>query len=281
MITRLVDSHVHFWQPDKLHYAWLADLSLLNRPFGPADLAAEADGLPLEGIVFVQADCAAEDSMREVEWVSALAAADPRVQGIVAFAPLEQSRVSHYLGDLRANPLVKGVRRLIQSERVDFAAQPEFVRGVRLLAEYGLSFDICIRHEQLPAVIALAGECPEVRFVLDHAGKPRIRDHLIEPWATNIRRLAEFPNVACKLSGLVTEADVATWTPTDLQPYIDIVLEAFGPERVMFGGDWPVVKLAAEYSRWAAAAEVALSGLTDTELDKLFYTNACRFYHLS
>lgn len=281
MITRLVDSHVHFWQPDRLHYDWLAGLPALNRPFGPGDLSAEADGLPLERIVFVQADCAVADSMREVEWVSSLTAADPRIQGIVAFAALEIPGAAHHLTELCANPLVKGVRRLIQSEGVDFAAQPEFVGGVRLLAEYGLSFDICIRHEQLPAVITLVGECPEVRFVLDHAGKPAIHDHLIEPWAAHIRRLAEFPNVACKLSGLVTEADVTAWSPADLQPYIDTLLKAFGPERVMFGGDWPVVNLAADYARWVTTAESAVSSLTETKRDQIFYSNACNFYRLA
>lgn len=280
MIARLVDSHVHFWHPDLLRYNWLSALPALNRPFGPADLLAEAGDLPLERIVFVQADCATEDTLREVEWVSSLAAADPRIQGIVAFAALEQTGVAHHLANLRGNPLVKGVRRLIQSEEVEFAAQPDFVRGVRLLAEYGLSFDICIRHEQLPAVIMLVGKCPDVHFVLDHAGKPGIRDHLMEPWAANIRQLADFSNVTCKLSGLVTEADVEKWTLAGLQPYIDTVLAAFGPNRVMFGGDWPVAKLAANYIRWAEAAETAIGALSEAERDKVFYTNACDFYHL-
>lgn len=280
MISRLVDSHVHFWQPDRLQYPWLAELPALNRQFGPADLSAEASGLPLERIVFVQADCAAEDSLREVEWVSSLAAADPRIQGIVAFAPLEQAGLGGYLDALRGNPLVKGVRRLIQSEGPDFAAAPSLIDGVRRLEELGFSFDICIRHTQLPAVITLVEQCPGVRFVLDHAGKPGIKERLLEPWAANIRRLAELPNVACKLSGLVTEADPAAWSPGDLQLYIDTVLAAFGAGRVMFGGDWPVVRLAADYARWAATAEAAVGTLAAADQDRIFYTNACEFYRL-
>lgn len=281
MITRLVDSHVHFWQPDRLRYPWLDGLPALNRSFGPADLSAEAGGLPLERIVFVQADCVAEDRLGEVEWVSELAAADPRIQAIVAFAALERPDAAGQLAELSGSRLVKGVRRLIQGESVDFAAQPDFVRGVSLLAGYDLSFDICIRHEQMPAVIRLVGACPEVRFVLDHAGKPGIRDRLMEPWADHIRQLATLPNVVCKLSGLVSEADVENWTPDDLQPYIDVTLAAFGPDRVLFGGDWPVARLAADYTRWAATAEAALGKLTEAERDRIFYANACAFYRLA
>jgi L-fuconolactonase len=280
VIERLVDSHVHFWHPEALHYEWLGDVPLLNRPFVPKDLAAASAGLPLERIVFVQADCVVGEGLREAAWVSDLAVAEPRIGGIVAFAPLDQPDVADYLAELRKYRLVRGVRRLIQSEAVDFAANPDLVRGVQSLAALNLSFDICIRHEQMPSVISLVRSCPDVRFILDHAGKPGIKDHLIEPWAAHLRELASLPNVWCKLSGLITEADFSAWTPEDLQPYVDHVLDCFGTERVMFGGDWPVVNLAGDYALWLGTAAGMVGHLPAADQDRIFYSNACKFYSL-
>jgi L-fuconolactonase len=281
-MKRYIDAHVHFWQPGRLRYDWLANVPNINRPYEPADLARAAERLPLEGIVFVQADCVAADGLREVAWVSELAEAEPRIQGIVAFAPLEQvTSAAAYLTELSNYPLVKGVRRLIQDEPAAFAIQPDFVSGVQLLADYDLPFDVCIRHHQLEATIALVKQCPHVRFVLDHFGKPDIKAHLMEPWATHLAQLADLPNVACKLSGLVTEADWQGWTAADLQPYMDHALAVFGPERVMFGGDWPVSELATDYARWLRTAAAAVNHLNEAEKDRIFYTNARDFYRLT
>ncbi|MBX3058141.1 MAG: amidohydrolase family protein [Anaerolineae bacterium] len=282
MIKRLIDSHIHFWQPDHLRYQWLASVPAINRPYEPADLARAAEGFPLVSIVFVQADCVAADGLGEVAWVSELAQAEPRIQGIVAFAPLEQGETAvNYLSQLRQYPLVKGVRRLLQDEPTAFATKPHFVRGVQALADFDLSFDICIRHHQLEAAIALVKQCPQVRFVLDHFGKPDIKAHLMEPWATNLAQLAALPNVCCKLSGLVTEADWQHWTAADLQPYIAHALAVFGPERLLFGGDWPVCELAADYGRWVQTAVTTLNHLNEAEMGRIFYENARAFYRLS
>lgn len=144
-----------------------------------------------------------------------------------------------------------------------------------------LPFDLCIRHHQLAETIALVKQCPNVRFVLDHLGKPDVKGRQMEPWASHLVQLAELPNVTCKLSGLVTEADWQMWTPADLQPYIDHALAVFGPERVMFGGDWPVSQLATDYARWLETAEVSLKRLDEAEKDRIFYTNAWNFYRLA
>jgi L-fuconolactonase len=280
MIPRLVDSHIHFWDPHHLHYTWLADLPALNRSFTHANLAQATPSIPLEKIVFVQADCAPAEAIGEVVWVNALAASEPRIQGIVAFAPLEQPNAREVLAELRRFPLVKGVRRLIQSEADDFAARADFVRGVQALVDFDLPFDICIRHAQFPAVIDMVHQCPDNRFVLDHFGKPPIKAGQIEPWAANLTQLAAFPNVHCKLSGLVTEADHAQWTPADLQPYIDHALMVFGSERLMFGGDWPVSELAATYLHWVETAQAAVSHLSADQQDCIFYSNAVDFYQL-
>lgn len=281
MSFEVIDSHVHFWNPERLDYPWLADVPSLNRAFLPADLPPDTPGLTLAGVVFVQADCSPEQGQDEVAWVSQLADHDPRIRAIVAFAPLEHPETARVaLAALRSYPLVRGIRRLIQSEPDGFAAQPAFIEGVRLLAEYGYTFDICARHHQLGDVVELVAACPQVSFVLDHIGKPDIASGALDPWREHISALAAHPNVTCKLSGLVTEADAAHWRPADLQPYIDHVLHAFGTARLMFGSDWPVVNLAADYPRWASVALDALRGISPQERRACFYDNARAFYRL-
>jgi len=275
----IIDSHVHFWQPDYLRYEWLANLPTINRPYQPQDLSQAAAGIDVQSIVFVQADCVPEDGLKEVAWVSDLAQKEPRIQAIVAYAPLEQgAEVSTYLEQLAGFPLVKGVRRLIQSEGPGFASQPDFIRGVQRLAEFDFSFDICVIHHQLIDTLQLVEACPDVSFVLDHCGKPNINEQVQEPWKTHITRLAEYPNVSCKISGLVTEANWQTWSRQDLKPYIDHVLAVFGTERVMFGGDWPVVELATTYYEWLRTAIWAVSALSSPEQEQIFIHNASRFY---
>ncbi len=277
----LVDAHVHFWDTRRLRYDWLASSAQLNRPFLPQDLPAPSSNWRLGGLVFVQADCACDQGQAEVEWVTGLAAAYPVIQGIVAFAPLERGEGARAQAQwLSRQPLVKGARRLIQDEGPGFAVQPDFVRGVALLADYGLSFDLCIRHHQMREIITLARECPAVSFVLDHIGKPNIKDGALEPWRADLVELASLPNVACKLSGLVTEADHERWQPDDLQPYIDHVLSTFGPERVMFGSDWPVQTLAARYEQWVRVLQGAAAARPEADRRRLFSENARTFYRL-
>ncbi|MBX3064696.1 MAG: amidohydrolase family protein [Anaerolineae bacterium] len=281
-MQKIIDSHVHFWNPAELSYTWLAGAPLLNRSYLPADLPGTGTDWSLEKVVFVQADCAADQGVEEAQWVASLAEADPRIAGIVAFAPLEDGgeTVQPVLDLLSAIPLVKGVRRLLQDEPAGFSTQAAFVEGVRLLASYNFSFDICIRHWQLPEVIELVRACPNLRFVLDHFGKPDIKNGQIDPWREGIAQLAQFPNVMCKLSGIVTEADHQSWQPADLAPYIDQVLTSFGADRVMFGGDYPVVLLASEYPRWIETALQATASLSDVEKQKIFFANAASFYGL-
>jgi len=181
---------------------------------------------------------------------------------------------------LSQRPLVKGVRRLIQSEPPGFSVQPDFVTGVQLLAEHNLACDLCIRHFQMRDVIQLVRQCPRVNFVLDHIGKPDIKRGLLDPWRQDIAELAALPNVTCKLSGLVTEADWQRWQAADLQPYVEHVLEVFGPDRVMYGSDSPVVTLAATYAQWAETLRAATRSLSGAEQEKLFWQNAARFYRI-
>jgi L-fuconolactonase len=219
--------------------------------------------------------------LKETAWVTSLAAVEPRIRGIVAWAPLEEGRqVAPFVEKLAEDTLVKGIRRLIQGESVDFCIQPNFVNGVKTLARYGLSFDLCIFHPQLANAIRLVEQCPNIQFILDHIGKPDIKNQLFEPWKQEIKTLAEFPNVYCKISGLVTETDHENWTPADLQPYIEHVINCFGFDRVIYGSDWPVSTLASKYPRWVQTLQEAVSGCTPEELKKLFYDNAIKFYRL-
>ena len=178
-------------------------------------------------------------------------------------------------------PLIKGVRRNLQGETDRaFCLQPDFVRGVQLVAEYGFSFDICIRHHQLPMVVELARRCPDTRFMLDHMGKPAIKDHALDPWREQLARLAALPNAWCKVSDLVTEADPQRWTPDDLAPYLAYALEVFGEDRVVFGGDWPVLLLASSYDRWIETLDSLTRHLSPEATRKLWAENARHFYRL-
>ena len=282
MTLHIVDSHIHFWNPPQLDYNWLADLPALNRPILPDHAPSEGSGWVSEALVFVQAGSLSSEGLAEAAWVNELAQQDSRIQGIVAFAELETPEIApQALEALQAYPLVKGVRRLIQSEAPGFCKQPAFIQGVQSLPRYGYSFDLCIKHHQLPDVIVLVSQCPDVSFVLDHMGKPDIKAGLLDPWRENIIALAQFPNVSCKLSGLVTEADFDAWQPAHLTPYIEHVLEAFGVERVMFGSDSPVLRLAhLTYESWIELALMALQSLSEAEKQRIFCDNARAFYRL-
>lgn len=275
---KVIDSHVHFWDPQHLRYDWLKGTSLY-RPFLPDDYRQAVGDINVEGIVFVEVDRASDQGLAEAQWVDSLPAP---VKGIVAFAPLEQGSAARPALDALARiPKVKAIRRLIQTEGAGFAVQPRFIEGVRLLSEYKLRFDICIKYHQLPDVLTLVEQCPNVQFVLDHIGKPDIARGEIDQWQGNITKLAQFENVACKLSGLVTEADHANWKPADLQPYIEHVLEVFGADRLMFGSDWPVCTWASTFSRWFETLQQFLAPLTDAQKQAIFADNAIRFYGLA
>ena len=282
MTFPVIDTHVHLLDPAQVNYPWLSEVPPLNRAFVQADFQAASAGLGVEKMVFMEVDAHPDEGLNEVAWVTRLAQTEPRLQGIVAFAPLERgAAVQPYLQELVKYPLVKGVRRLIQAEGPGFSIQPDFVKGVQLLAEFGLSFDICIKHHQLNDILSLVAQCPDVSFVLDHIGKPDIAGQLFDPWRAEITALAKFANVQCKLSGVVTEADHQSWSRADVKPYLDHVIAAFGPDRIMYGGDWPVSTLATTYRGWFETLIWATESFSDEARHKLFYQNALDFYKLS
>jgi len=282
-VPDLVDSHVHLWNVEHLSYTWLEAHPPLNRTHDLGAFDRATEGVSVDRFVFVECTEAFDDtvSRREVEWASALAEEDPRLAGIVAHASLEKGdRAREHLEGLAERPLVTGVRRLLQDEPAAFFAQPDFRDGVRALADYDFSFDLTVRAPQLPHAVDLVDACPDVQFVLDHLGKPRIREGAFDPWAQNLAALAERPNVVCKLSGVLTEADPETWTVDAVRPYIEEALAQFGTERVLFGGDWPVLRLAADYPTWVDVLETVLTGTSPAEQAALFRANAQRVYGL-
>ena len=277
------DTHVHVWDTNRFSYPWLSRQPKLNRPFLPDDYLAATGPLQVENIVFVECGMASEQSMEEASWVMDLAKKDPRIKAIIPSAPLEKGEDSRpVLEEYKKCTLIKGVRRLIQTEADPaFSIQPHFLKGVQMLAEYEFSFDICISDDQLKNTVKLVDQCRETSFILDHIGKPDIKNGVTEPWKSELKALAEFPNVSCKISGMITEADHENWTKEVLKPYIEHVVECFGFDRVLYGGDWPVVTLAGEYRQWVSALEWALSGCRPDELKKLFHGNAVHIYRMS
>lgn len=278
----IVDSHVHLYDPARLRYPWMDGVPVLKTRHEMAEVDAARGAIEVEALVFVEVDVAEDSQVDEARYVQSLADRDPRIRGMVAALPLERGRaVEPMLDEMRRLPTLRGIRRLIQNQPdPDFVLHADFIEGVKLLARHDLGFDICIFHHQLANTIEFVRRCPEVRMVLDHIAKPGIKADLVEPWRAQLRELAALPNVACKISGIVTEADHQRWTREQIAPYVEHVIDCFGFDRVMFGSDWPVLDLAGSYTGWVDTLDALVAGCTDEEKRKLYRDNALGFYRL-
>ena len=277
----IVDAHHHFWDPRAADYPWLTDeLAIIRRPFGPDDLAPELAAAGVEATVLVQT----RSSQDETTEFLALAAATPFIHGVVGWVDLTDPAVGDAIAALRAGPggdRLVGIRHQAHDEPdAGWLVRAEVVCGIRAVGAAGLAYDLLVRPRELPAALELARRLRDVRFVLDHLAKPPIATGALEPWGSHIAAFAELEHVACKVSGLVTEADWSSWTPADLQPFVDHAIEVFGPERLVFGSDWPVCLLAASYAGVVDTARTVLAGLTDGEQAAVMGGNATRIYGL-
>ncbi|ESQ91821.1 amidohydrolase family protein [Asticcacaulis benevestitus] len=278
-----IDSHLHVWDPHMRPYAWLNQVPALNRRFGPEDLS-----LKLDYVIFVQADCHPDQALDEADWVAAMAA-DAGIIGIVAYAPLERGRtVLAHLEQLAVRPLVKGVRRNLQDVPADFIESAAHFDGMVCVAQAGLSIDLCVRAHQLPLVLPLLERlftaCPDAHVILDHLGKPAIGGEATpgrHAWSTNLARLAAFPNLYAKLSGLLTETVDYAWSTDLVSPYLKLAIDELSPDRCMFGSDWPVINLAGRMEDWIGIVESATSGLPEAAARAIWCDTACRAYRLS
>ena len=242
-----IDSHQHFWIYNQYEYAWIDDsMAAIRRDFLPRDLRPELEANGFAGSVVVQT----RQTVAETGWLLELADANPWIVGVIGWADLQADDIRGRLQQLASNPKLAGLRHVVQAEPDDrFLLRPEFMRGIAALAEFDLAYDLLIYAKHLPVAHEFVLQFPHQRFVLDHLAKPPIKSGDLDAWARGIRRLAEFPNVFCKLSGLVTEADWQEWTPEQIVPCLDLAFECFGADRLMIGSDWPVCLVASQYSR--------------------------------
>jgi L-fuconolactonase len=273
-----IDAHQHFWRYNPDEYEWIDNsMSRLRRDFLPANLKAELDASGFDGAIAVQA----RQTLEETRWLLELAETSSHVLGVVGWVDLRSSEVRPQLAEFARNPKFLGVRHIVQSEPDDrFLLQPEFLRGIAALEECDRTYDILIYPLHLPVAAEFVKHFPRQRFVLDHLAKPLIKSGSLQPWQTGIRELARHPNVFCKLSGLVTEADWKNWKPSDVEPYLDTAFECFGPERLMIGSDWPVCTVAASYSQVMNLVIEYLSQYPDAVRDAVLGGNAANFWKL-
>lgn len=279
---QIVDAHHHLWDRGRFHYAWLQQAPAIDNDYLLRDYESVIAGTGVVQSVHVQAEVDEPWALQETNWLLSMADGDGPVSAVVGWAPVErQQELETFLQDQGSNARLKGFRRLIQGEAdADFAARPEFVQGVRWLGEQGFSFDLCVYHHQLPAVLELARQVPGTALVLDHIGKPDIASGLLDPWRQHIHELSRMEHVYCKFSGMTTEADFDNWSLADLRPYADAVIEAFGFSRLMFGSDWPVSTQAVDYKAWLETVQMLTQDASAGERDALFRGTATRFYRL-
>jgi len=276
-MAEVIDAHHHLWRYTEAEFGWISpEIKMLRRDFLPAELGCAMAKAGVDGAVVVQA-C---ENLEETKWLLQCAEENPWIRGVVGWAPLLEGDVAEVLREFAGAKKLKGIRYVVQAEADDFILREDFNAGVASLLGTGLVYDILIFERHLANTVEFVRRHPEQRFVLDHVAKPKIRAGELEPWRRNLFALAESGNVSCKISGMVTEADWDAWTPAGLRPYLDAALEAFGPERLMAGSDWPVCLLASGYGRWWETVREWIEALSAGERDAILGGTAARVYGL-
>lgn len=276
----LVDTHLHLWDLRQFPYSWCAGIPPLNRSFLLADYQAAASRTGIAKAVFMECDVDAPHGLAEARHVQQLAETDSLICGLVAAARPEAGDFPARLAELVQLPKLRGIRRVLHTQPDDLCLDPLFADNLRLLPRHGLTFDLCALPRQLPNARKLVERCPEVTFILDHCGIPDVKGRTFEPWRTDLARLAEQPNVHCKVSGLVAYADAATWSADDLRPWFDHVVACFGWDRLVWGGDWPVCTLTAPLEGWVDATRALTAAASPVQRARLFHLNAEKLYRV-
>ncbi|QMU27626.1 amidohydrolase family protein [Adhaeribacter radiodurans] len=273
-----IDAHQHFWQYSPSTHAWITpEMAILQRHYLPSDLQPELEQVGFAGCVAVQAS----QTEAETEFLLNLATKFSFIKGVVGWVDLRAENAPERLAYFAQNQLFKGVRHVVQDEPDDlFLLQPAFLKGISALQPLGLTYDILIYPRHLPVAAEFVAHFPEQKFVLDHLAKPFIKKTELQPWANDLKKLAQHPFVFAKLSGLVTEADWHNWQPQDIRPYLEVALEAFGPDRLLIGSDWPVCRLAGEYEAVMQVVLDFINKLSASEQPAILGKNAIRFYNL-
>jgi L-fuconolactonase len=273
-----IDAHHHLWQFNEKDYGWISDqMTVLRRSFTPDDLHAELTAAGISGSVAIQA----RQTLEETRFLLTAAATHPFIRGVVGWVPLSDLDVEMDLERFAADKKFRGVRHVLQDEADErYMLHDDFNRGVRVLRKFGLTYDILIFERHLPQTIEFVDKHPDQVFIVDHLAKPRVRYHAISPWREHLFELAKRPHVYCKISGLATEGDHNRWTRAQLEPYIQTVLEAFSPRRVMFGSDWPVCLLAIPYQKWVALVAEEVAKFSTAEQERIWAGTAIEAYKI-
>ncbi|NNE77352.1 MAG: amidohydrolase family protein [Pricia sp.] len=273
-----IDSHQHFWNYDTQKHSWIDErMSAIRKDFLPQDLEQVYSDNGIDGCVAVQAD----QTLSETEFLLDLAETNEFIKGVVGWIDFRAKDVDAFLEKYHSQKKLKGWRHIVQGEPdPNFLLRPDFLKGISYLEKYGYTYDILVFPHQLGAVLEFVKRFPHQKFVIDHLAKPYIKDGFYYGWATLLREIAKHENVYCKLSGLITEADYDTWTYEQFQPYINLSLETFGSERIIFGSDWPVCLVAGTYAEVKKIATDAIASLSLNEQNNIMGTNAMAFYDL-
>lgn len=274
---KIIDTHQHFWKYDPVNYSWINDeMAVIRKDFLPGDLAVVVNEHKLNGTVAVQAD----QTEAETDWLLQLAAKNDFIKGVVGWVDLRSSNIEKRLQHYQQFSKLKGFRHVLQGEEPSFMLQKDFLNGISKLQQFNFTYDILIFPQHLAAALELVQQFPEQKFVIDHVAKPYIKDGKIDEWKTGMQQLAQQSNVYCKISGMVTEADWKNWNADQLKPYIDVVVNSFSIDRIMFGSDWPVCLVASSYKRWLQTVKDYFSSYSTEDQEKVFSSNAIKFYKL-
>jgi len=274
----IIDSHQHFWNYDPVKHEWIDDsMSVIRRDFTPNDLKKEYEENEVDGCIVIQAD----QTLEETDYLLKLSEENEFIKGIVGWVDLRSENINEVLEEYSMYNKLKGFRHVVQDEPDhNFLLRPNFLRGISALEKYNFTYDILIFPHQLGATLELVKMFPNQKFIINHISKPYIKDGFYDGWASLMLEIGKFPNVYCKLSGMITEADISSWTPKQIEPYMSLALKAFGSDRLMFGSNWPVCLVAGNYKKVKKLVTNFIANLSVPEQEAIMGGNAIKFYNV-